>query len=449
MSTHARMVTARVLERVIEEGGFSQHVLAGELADAASLSPRDRGWVTATTYGVLSDLRAVDLALDRLVQRGVASLKPGVRAHLRIGAWELGRSGRSGAPAALVSAAVDGARAAGFRRETGLVNGVLRNLVRDKANVFATPKKFGDAARFGLAHGLPDWIAERLLAARSDAAAAMEAFNAPTAVTVRARTDARDVLQAALADEGIATKPHPWAPRGLRVQGGNVAATDTFRGGRIAIQDGGAQLAAAVLPPGLDGRILDACAGVGGKTLELLDAHPNATVFATDRKRSKLDVLQRSPGAERVNALPWDVVRDAPPESIAEAPFDAVLVDAPCSALGTLGRHPEVRWNRDADIVAAIAETQRAMVDRMAPLVRPGGYLVYVVCTWSAEETVDVVAHTLATHPSFTLAPPDRETADPDVAWDALVDASGCFSLWPHLHQTDGFFVARFRRGEA
>lgn len=446
MSTRARGAAAFVLERVLDRGAFSQHALASILG-RGQLSPRDRGWVTATVYGVLSDVRAVDLALERLLPKGLDSLEPKVRAHLRVGVWEIARSGREGAPAALVSAAVNGIKGDGLPRRSGLVNGVLRSLLRDQDNLLKPPKKGSEATKFGLDNGLPDWIAERLLERRTDAAAAMDGFNRPTRVQLRARVD-RDALTATLSKEGLKTVPHPYAPHGLIVQGGNAAATRAFADREFAIQDGGAQLAIHTLPPSLSDapRVLDACAGVGGKTLELLDTYPTAQVVATDIYAKKLDKIDAD--SDRLTTVPWDIVEEPAPDALTAAPFDVVVLDAPCSALGTMGRHPEVRWNRSADVVDSLAEMQRAMLDKVAPLVAPGGWLLYVVCTWTAEETEQTVAQFLEKHPDFTVTPPTRETASPDVAWDALVDARGTFSLWPHLHDTDAFFVARFQRGD-
>ncbi len=452
MSARARVIAATVLERVLEHGAFSQHALAAELG-RGELAPRDRGWVTSTVYGVLSDLRAVDLAITRLREGGPDTLEPTVRTHVRMGVWELARSGREAAEAALVSAAVDGIKADGFPRRAGLVNGILRSMLRDKENLFNHPTKATEATSFGLDHGLPDWIAERLLAQwGDDAAKAMAAFNRPTRVALRVRGGDEDLghIAAELTEEKFETSRHRLAPHALVCAAGNPAATEMFALQRIAIQDAGAQLALAALPRDIRGSILDACAGIGGKTLELSDDHPKATIVATDVNSRKLQTLKEHPGNEAVTTQPWDVSQEAAPDAVTAAgPFAAVVLDAPCSALGTLGRHPEVRWNRDPDVVTDLAALQREMLDRVAPLVQPGGWLLYIVCTWSAEETSGVVDAFMEAHPEFERSAPTAETAHPDVPWDTLVDGSGSFSLWPHLHDTDAFFVARFRRVNA
>ncbi len=436
-ATMGRRTAAGALQRVIDEGAFSQRAL-GAAFERTRLDAVERAWVTATVYGTLADLRAVDLALDRLAARGVDSLPEIVRAHLRIAIWELGRAGR-GPDGPIVSAVVEAVKADGRPRLAGLTNGVLRSLIRDRDKVFSPPKKADDTARFGIAHGLPDWIAMRLLARLDDDAAdAMAAFNAPSPVGLRVRAGSPDEVANELTEAGLDVRRHPLVANALVCDRGHVAGTVAHREGRIAIQDVGAQLACAALPPSLEGSLLDACAGIGGKTLALVDAYGAANVVASDNNLRKLRALLRRPGLEGVTAIP-DLLGDAPADGADDRPpFAAVVVDAPCSALGTLGRHPEVRWNRDESAVAELVALQHHLLDAARARVAQGGYLLYVVCTWTREETHEQVEAFLARHADFALDPPSLP--------GTLVDDTGVVELWPHRAGTDGFFIARLRR---
>ena len=438
--TDPRRVAGSALVRIIEDGGFSQHVLDG-LLNQSVLARRDRGYVTATVKGVLSDLRAIDLALDRTLDRGVSALFGAPLAHLRIATWEIGRRGLE--PAPIVNAAVNATAADGPRRFRGLVNAVLRRVTADREILFNPPTKATDAARFGIAQGLPDWIAERLLAATADAPAVMTCWNAATHTGFRARGVGLNEVLDRLSSEGLEVRRHPVLPGcGVCVRG-HVAGSAAHREGLVSISDPGAQLAVSALPTNAQ-HVLDLCAGLGGKTLALADRYPDATLSAADQSEKKLRVLESILGERSATYRSWTAGVDASP--FGQSAFDVVLVDAPCSALGTLGRHPEVRWNREPAAVHELAAIQESILDAAAAHVAVGGTLLYVVCTWTDEETRAQVARFLATHDGFELTRPSQSNADSDVDWGTVIDEDGTATLWPHTSESDGFFFARFTR---
>lgn len=448
MSADARVLAADVLGRVLSDGAYSQKALAAAF-ERSALDERDRAWVTRAVYAVLADLRAVDLALERLLSRGIEGTDVRLLNHLRVSVWELGRTPHT-EPAPLVSAAVDAARRIGVRGAPGLTNAVLRSLLRDLDKVFNPPKRADAAALFGLRHGLPDWIASRLIErlGEADAEAAMGSFNASTPVGFRCRSVPLDLALDTLRAQGLDVEAHRYAPDAGVCRRGNLAATELHRSGAIVIQDPGAQLACAALPVALgSGPVLDATAGNGGKTSSLADRLGPARVLACDVNRSKLERLRHTPGLAEVGTAQWAIGSAPAPALVADAaPFAAVVLDAPCSALGTLGRHPEVRWNRGPEVVAELAAVQSTMLDALAPLVAPGGVLLYVVCTFTDEEARRVVEAARRRHPALRLDPPSASDADPRVDWASLVDDFGAVSLWPHTTETDGFTIVRLRR---
>lgn len=455
----SRRLAAGVVERVIDEGAYVQHALGAAL-DSGELAPRDRAFATELVYGALTWRRPIDLALDRALERGLDSLAPNVRALLRIGAYQLHWRREEIPTFAAVHETVEAARQLIGRRKSGLVNGVLRTLDRDRENVFQPPTKHSEVQRLAHATSLPDWIAERLVERRTieGARACADAWNAPTRVVVRWRDSTPP-------GEDDPVRAHPRVP-GAYVLTSAVSDAPLLREGRAVVQDAGAQLAGWLVPDSAmaspDARVLDLCAGVGGKTRHLVDRFGASRVLAADISGRKLRKLARE--LPEVQAAAWDLARGKVPESLAaQLPADVVLLDAPCSGLGSIGRHPETRWNRDASIVAELAELQSVLLRRAGELVKPGGTLVYVVCTFTAEEGRDQVARFVAEQDAFEWATPsgplasaaeardaarDEAALDGDDAqrWDDLVDASGGVSLWPDLHDTDGFYLARLRR---
>lgn len=444
--TSSREIAAQVVQRVLEDGAYVHRALDNAL-ERADLEDRDRRFATRLVYATLTRLRPIDDALDARLRKGLRSMKPDVRAHLRVACAQLGPWDDRTPPHAAVSRAVGIVKKRRGARVGGVVNAVLQNIVRDPTS-WDPPKDADDVARFGHEHSLPNGLADLMMQTLGDAAGdAMRGFNAPTPVRLRVRGMERDDAIAMLAEDFVTAVAHPWLPDALTVTDGVVTHTTAFREGFVTIQDAGAQLAAHLLPDELNGAMLDACAGLGGKTAHLLDSFDEDRVVATDTAADKLGVLRNAVGdTPRLVTVPWTIGEGPAPDFGDDAPFGAVLLDAPCSALGTMGRHPEVRWRRSAKDARKMGRQQAHLLDTVAALVAPGGYLIYIVCTFTPSETHEVIDRFLEQRDDFEIAPPDAETADARVAWGDLVDGRGRVALWPHVHDADGFFYARLRR---
>lgn len=444
----ARELAAHVVRRVVDDGSFSQHALAAAL-ERSQLDARERARATDLVYGTLTWRRTIDAVLDTLLPRGVDSLPPPARALLRVATFQLLHRSESTPAYAVVDETVSAARKQVGARLANLTNAVLRNVERQRESILASFDTRSALESFGLRHGIPDWITQLLFDRLSpdEAEEAMKAFNAPTRTHLRVRRGSVEDVRALLREDGIESEAHPLVPDALVCSGGNPAATRAFQQGAVAIQDTGAQLAALAFPQQLEGPVLDACAGLGGKSVHLADRYPGARVICTDRQEKKLrQVHELAREGSHVDTFGWDLTDEPVPGVTAAGPYEAVLLDAPCSGLGTLGRHPEVRWNRTPSDVPALAAVQATMLDRTASLVRPGGWLLYVVCTWTPAEGREQVLGWLERNPDFVLAPPDETSAHPGVPWGTLVDAAGTITLWPHTAVTDGFTMARMQR---
>ncbi len=444
--TVARLVAARVLDRVESARAYADLALHAALNDDR-LAARDRAFATELVYGTLRWRGRLDYALTTCCDRPLPLLEPAVLTLLRLGAYQL--LFLDVPPRAAVDESVRCAQAMGWARASGLVNAVLRQLSRKKESL-----PFPELGTDPLAHlvhalSLPEWIARRWLEALGpEAAAALaRAANETPPLTARANRllTTRDALLAELATRWADVQPARYAPLALSLGHGVDPGSDpAFREGRFTIQDEASQLVVLLLDPQPGERVLDLCAAPGAKTTGIAECvGASGLVVACDRNQRRLDLVGRATrrlGLANVHLAQADGTQ--PLGALPGAPFARVLVDAPCSGLGTLRRNPDARWRLRPEDAATLAVTQRALLENAAREVIPGGTLVYSTCTLLSEENEAVVASFLAQHPEFSLTP---RAALPE-AVRPFVEADGFMRTWPQRHGTDGFFAARFTR---
>lgn len=437
----AREVAAQVLHRVGHDGAFAAAALEAELSQAADLDARDRALATELTYGSLRFLPWLDTRIAQFAPRGTKKLDPRVRAVLLVAAYQLFFTR---VPAfAAVSQAVEGVRALRGERMAAFANAVLRKLS-------TLASKMGEVDRGSalLECTAPELQAalERALGIESARAFVASAVEPPPLGLRIERATERDLwlhrLREAAGDSHF--ELGRLSPMAILARGvGRPQDLPGWRDGAWSIQEEGAQLAALSLGARPGEAVLDACAGRGNKTAVLARAvGPTGAVDASDAIPSKLlrlrDEMGRLALAPRATfAVDWTVGSGGVPDG-----YDHVLVDAPCSGTGTLRRRPEMSQRRHEGDLARFSGAQIAIATRAASRVRPGGSLVYVVCSVLREEAEDVVAEVLRAVPELSAAPFEAPEARAVAA-----DASS-FRLLPHVHGTDGYFVARFvRRG--
>ena len=296
---------------------------------------------------------------------------------------------------------------------------------------------------------LPDWLwvllGETLPAER---AALARSWLAPAALDLRVNPlkTTRDAALAALAADGIHAAPTPYSPVGLRVAGKPVLQRHPlFTSGAIEIQDEGSQLLCFLLAPKRSEMVVDFCAGAGGKTL-LLGALMRSLgrLYAFDispRRLANLTPRLARSGLSNVHPVRIADERDARIRRLA-GKIDRVLVDAPCTGFGTLRRNPDLKWRQPQTAVAELAAKQARLLAAAAPLVKPGGRLVYATCSVLPAENEAVVAAFLAAHNEFALGDATAELARAGIA----LDAGSMLRLYPHRHGCDGFFAAILER---
>ena len=298
-------------------------------------------------------------------------------------------------------------------------------------------------------HNLPDWLAKPLKEQLGDTFEALaQSMQTPGTLDLRvnALNEKRSEVQKELTAAGIVSAATPYSPWGLRLQGKpSLAKVKAFERGAIEVQDEGSQLLALLLDAHRGEMVVDFCAGAGGKTLAIGAAMRNTgRLYAMDTSGHRLDALKpRLARSQLSNVHPAAIAheRDDRVKRLA-GKIDRVLVDGPCSGLGTLRRNPDLKWRQKPEGIAEVAATQTAILESAARLLKSGGRLVYATCSVLPQENEDIAnAFTLA-HPDFVLLPVNEELNRLKVT-DAESLCTGPFlRLWPHRHGTDGFFAA-------
>ncbi len=446
--TPVRLAAARVLVAV-ERG---RTTLAAEVDRGRShlAEARDRALLLELVSGTLRWQRALDGALDACSRRPLSTLDGAVRAVLRLAAYQLRHLDRVPAHA-VVHEAVEATRALGHARAAGLVNAVLRKLARSTAP--AVPPAPADAADrtqtlayLAVALSHPEWLAARWLDRHGfDAAAAWCRFNndAPEVSVRPMRGESAADLVLRLAAEGIEAAPGRVVRDALRLPPGSLGRLAPATRARVAVLDEGSQLVAHALGVRPGDRVLDVCAAPGGKTRVLADElRGDGLLVAGDYRRARLALLRTTLAGDQVNArvLRLDATHPLPFRPI----FDRVLVDAPCSGLGTLRRDPDLKWSRQPADLERLAGTARQILARAAEVVRPGGRLLYATCSSEPEENDAVVDAFLESRPDFALVPAVPSAAVPTL--DRVVDARGLVRTLPFRDRLDAYVAAVLER---
>lgn len=319
----------------------------------------------------------------------------------------------------------------------------LRTVAHGKAKLEGKPA----AERLGIEASIPDFLAEKLLAQLGDEAYAVtEAMNrrAPLTARINPLKGNREQVALLLEKEDVKVTPTPLSPFGLFLETRtNVYALEAFREGFFEVQDEGSQLLGMIAdaPPR---KVIDACAGAGGKTLQLAAQMKNrGEIYALDVDARRLEELKQRARRAGVHNVRIQAISPGP-EAEGElvklhGQAERVLVDAPCSGTGTYRRKPDARYRLTPELLAEHVEKQQVLIARFAKLVKPGGRLVYGTCSLLREENEEVVEHFLAAHPDFSLTPVTPWLGE-ELA--TKTTRGGMLRLYPHRHDTDGFFGA-------
>ncbi|NCU00161.1 16S rRNA (cytosine(967)-C(5))-methyltransferase RsmB [Candidatus Macondimonas diazotrophica] len=426
-----RAEAARVIAAVVGRGASLSTVLPPALA---AVAPAERGLLQQLCYGSLRFGLRYRAVLGELMSRPLKARDVDLEALLWVGLHQIDALGMP--PHAVVHATVGACRLLGKDWARGLVNGVLRNVLRDSAVL--DPERMSDVqAR----HAHPDWLITQI---RHDWPAHWEAIlaannrQAPMTLRVNARHMDRAAYAARLRDDGLESHPAPHTETGL-ILASPVAVDQLpgFQQGWVSVQDSAAQLAAPLLDAAPGMRVLDACAAPGGKTAHLLERTTDLDLVALDIDSARLqrvqDTLSRLGLTAEIRCADLSM-----PETWHDGrPFDRILLDAPCSATGVIRRHPDIKLLRRPADITNLAGRQQALLETTWNLLAPDGVLLYATCAVLRAENEAVLSAFLAGHPEAVVEPLVT-------TWGHLAGA-GRQNL-PGEDEADGFFYARLRR---
>jgi 16S rRNA (cytosine967-C5)-methyltransferase len=443
--SHAREAALAALSRV-REGWYAENALARQL-DAGALASTDRALATELVYGVLRWQTRLDGIVARFLRNPRKGIPPLLRDILRLAVYQLIFMDRIPDHAAVAEAVLQ-AKARLGTTMGGLTNGVLRNLLRREDRGDVAP----DESPEGLAqfYSHPLWLVHSWMEAYGTdrTRALLEHNNTRGLLVLRANTlkTSREALLALLERHGISANPHSNWPDAviIRSLARPVADIPGFADGLFAVQDPASQLIASLVAPQEGETILDACAAPGGKTAHIAALAQNklklVAVDADPRRVEDMRTNLHRLGVTCANVLHGDMLDTEFSGSLGS--FDRVLVDAACSNLGVLRHNPELKYRVGPETVRQRADRQADLLRSAIRLVRPGGMLVYSVCTTTPEETTEVVDLFLLEYPHVHLLPFDAA----QVPSPAFLDSRGCLlTLPPFPHEPlDGFFAARF-----
>lgn len=428
---------------------FDKRILPDESLDkhAFGLDRRDRALASTLVYGVLRQRIRLDWILRHFLKQPGKALDPVVEWILYLGLFQIIYLDRV-PPSAAVNESVNLAKTYAPQWAAKLVNAVLRNAVR--AENIPDPEKaqLESLQKLSVVYSHPEWMVRMYIdeLGFEETEALLEANNQPAPLTLRVNTALTSVEKMIELPAGHVEKVEKcrYSPEGLMIFGptGRVDKLPGYAEGFFSVQDEAAQIVGLLANPQPGEKVLDACAGKGGKTMHLAALSDGRVVaLDPDKKRLKQALSEtKRLGYNNIEFVRGDLDSSCPFE---KSSFDLVVVDAPCSNLGVIRRRPDVKWLKSENDPAIMSEIQKRLIIAASELVKPGGRLVYAVCTVTRMETTDVTDSLLMNDSEFSRRPAGLYL--PESA-RLLEDQDGMIRSWPHKHNTDGFFAAVFER---
>ena len=437
----ARGIAVKLLSRYESSDSYIDKLLDAELR-RTDLLPPDRALVTELVNGTVRWQSRLDWILTGFYHGEFTKCLPIVKNSMRIALYQMLFLSKIPPPAA-INESVEIVKRLKGERHAGIVNGVLRNILRNIANIRYPSREENEVLHLSVHSAHPQWMVRRYVErfGGEDAEHLLNANNFRPMLTLRVNTmraKVEDVIQQ-LTDAEIKFDVSPIHPNSILITSlRDVRALHSFTSGEISVQDASASLAVILADPQPGMLVYDLCSAPGGKAVLAAELMKNkGRVVALEKYESKLRFIEENANRSGVNIIEpkHGDAREFQPEESA----DLVLVDAPCTGMGTLSKKPDIKWRRSLDDVRKMATVQGEILDHAAGLVRAGGRIVYSTCTIEPEENADVVSKFLSAHPEFVL---DR--AEQFLPSDVCTD--GFLQTFPHRHRSDGAFAARLTK---
>jgi len=443
---NARELAFFALRQIYQRGAYTDIALERVLRKA-EISSAERSLICELVYGVVRRKRSLDTIINQLGKKKAEEQPPDLRIILHLGLYQLRYLNQIPASAA-VNTSVELAKNNGLNKLSGVVNGLLRQYVRlaEVSDPLKLPRK--KIQRLGISHSFPDWIVEifhqQLDEQETDQLLAW--FNQVPTLDLRVNIlkSSVDQVESALIEQGINVERVPHLPQALRLSGGtgSIQNLPGFKQGWWTVQDSSAQLVTHLLDPQPGEVVIDVCAAPGGKTTHIAELMgDNGKIWAGDRSEKRLKKLQ-----ENVQRLDLHSISLCPGDPRSLTQFtqtgDRVLLDTPCSGLGTLHKRPDIRWTQTPAKLKELSQLQRELLAHTATWVKPGGTLVYSSCTLNPLENEEVIQSFLDAHKNWQIKPPP-----PNSPAAPFATSLGWVKIFPHEHQMDGFFMVKLTQG--
>ena len=441
----AREIALKVLTDMRNKGSYSNYTINKYLKEITNTM--DENLVREIVYGVLENLTYIDYIISKLSKKKIDKIQPTILDILRIGVYQMAFTDKIPHRAA-VNESVNLGKKYVHKGAAAFINGILRNFSRRKDELMKIDVK--DKLDFlSIRYSHPAWIINRWIDAYGEdfTESLLIANNSKPKLNLRVNTlkTDRDILIKALSERGYIVSKTKYAKDGIVVDNPvRITEIQEFKEGHFIIQDESSMLVGQVANPKEYSVILDLCSAPGGKATHLAQIMNNkGRVICWDIYKHKLDLIK-----ENANRLGISIIetklQDAQilnEDMIGIA--DICLVDAPCSGLGIIRRRPEIRWNRSIENIEELCMIQKNILDNASKYVKPGGYIIYSTCTIEEKENLDMVKKFINENKEFTLS-----------AFDQLIDSreymasakNGYIQMFPNLHGTDGFFIARIQK---
>lgn len=452
-----RDTAVSAVNAVLTGGVYSDTILDILISRDKTLTRKDRALSTELTYGVLRNLTRIDFILSRFSKRRLESLDDKVLNILRVALYQIAFLDKIPQYAA-VNEAVELTALYGVRSAGSFVNGVLRSVIKSMDSV-EYPDVDKDPARFiSTFYSLPIWLSRFFIETfgLEDASAIAESYinRAPVTIRVNIMKGTRDEMMTTLTERGFAASPTRYSPCGITVEGGGALFRDElYLDGAFTLQDEASQLVSLILDPKPEMRVLDLCSAPGIKGTFVSELMGDVgEVISVDINHGRAKSIVENAGRLGLNSTKTVVSDLSALPLVDDRLFDMVLVDPPCSGLGTLRRNPEIKWRIKEEDIEALVENQRRFIEAAAARVKKGDGLVYSTCTINPAEGAEIVDNFLENNPDFSLLDVSRYLPEGS---ERLVTDSILFTP-PQVFRDgdgkipldipDGFFAARLKR---
>jgi len=437
----ARGTAVKLLTRYENSDSYIDKLLDAELR-RSELEPVDRALVTELVNGTVRWQSRIDWVLAGFYHGEFAKCMPLVKNALRIAIYQMLFLTKIPAPAA-INESVELVKKIKGEKHAGLVNGVLRNVLRNIQTIRYPDRQENEVLHLSIHSAHPQWIVRRYVEryGGEEAEALLNANNHRPMLTLRVNTLKTSIeeVERIFSEAEIKYEVSPVHPTSVMITSlRDVRSLPFFQDGLVSVQDASASLAVMLASPSPGMYVLDLCAAPGGKAVQIAELMKNqGTVVALEKYESKLRFIEEN--AQRSGVTIVQPIQGDARQFTSETLADLVLVDAPCTGMGTLSKKPDIKWRRDLDDIRKLSVKQREILDHASTLVKPGGSIVYSTCSIEPEENSEVVAWFLERHPEFEL---DR--AENHLTADVCSD--GFLQTFPHKHKSDGAFGARLTR---